>query len=284
MQLTVKANAKINLTLDVTGTDERGYHLLDSVFQSVDIYDTLTLTTNSTGKVTVTSSDSTLSGENNITHKAATCFFKAVGKADGVEIHIEKKIPVAAGMGGGSADAAATLLALNRLYGEPLPSNALSQLALSIGADVPFCLKGGTMRATGVGERLEALPDFPCCHIVIIKDGQKPSTKEMYNRLDNVKALDRPDNAEFINALKSGDYKALCQNMKNVFGCLWEQDYIREIIAPALPDATVLSGSGPVLAAFFDEEGRAMQALRLLKDKRIQCHLCSPAKKAYSFE
>ena len=95
MQLTVKANAKINLTLDVTGTDERGYHLLDSVFQSVDIYDTLTLTTNSTGKVTVTSSDSTLSGEDNITHKAATCFLKAVGKADGVEIHIEKKIPVA---------------------------------------------------------------------------------------------------------------------------------------------------------------------------------------------
>ena len=103
-------------------------------------------------------------------------------------------------------------MALNKLYGEPLSNEELKAIALEIGADVPFCLEGGTMRATGVGEILEPLPSLPDCYIVIIKKGNKPSTKEMYSRLDKAKELDRPDNRKFIEALKDNDYKTLCNN------------------------------------------------------------------------
>lgn len=284
MQITVKANAKINLSLDVTGTDEKGYHLLDSVFQSVDLSDIITVKADRGEGVRVITADADLLGEQNIAHKAATRFLSAAGIKAFVEITVEKHIPVASGMGGGSTDAAATLLALNRLYGEPLDKAELSALALSIGADVPFCLEGGTMRAMGVGEKLFPLPDFPHCYIVAMKHGIKPSTKEMYNRLDKAKNLDRPDNNAFINALKAGAYKTLCANMKNVFSCLWDNGYLKELISPARPDATVLSGSGPTLTAFFSEEHRALRAIGLLKKAGIECYICTPTKKSCIFE
>ncbi len=284
MLITVKANAKINLTLDVTGINSKGYHLLDSVFQSIDLSDIVTVKIGEGEGVCVTSTDAHLSGEQNIAHKAATQFLNAIGKKALVEITIKKCIPVASGMGGGSADAAATLLALNKLYGEPLSKAQLSRLALNIGADVPFCLEGGTMRAKGIGEELSPLPALPDCYIVVIKDSKKPSTKEMYSRLDAMKNLDRPDNEAFIKALKLGNYKKACSNMKNVFSCLWDNGYLEELIACTSPDATVLSGSGPTVTAFFDEKSRADMAIKLLKTAGIECYLSTPLKKAYSFE
>lgn len=284
MQVTIRANAKINITLDVTGTDTRGYHLLDSVFQSVSLCDVITVKTGVGEGIKILTDALELSGENNTVYKAADLFLNAAGIIDGLEITINKNIPVSAGLGGGSTDAAATLMALNKLYGEPLNKEQLKAIALKIGADVPFCLEGGTMRATGVGEVLEPLPPLPDCHIVIIKKGDKPSTKEMYKRLDEAKVLDRPDNKKFIEALKENDYKTLCDNMKNVFGCLWDLDCIKRIVAPALPDSVVLSGSGPSVTAFFDNPDRANQAIKLLDDNGIENYLCIPEKKAYRFE
>lgn len=284
MHITVRANAKNNITLDVTGIDARGYHLLDSVFQSISLCDIINIKTGECQGIKVSASRGELSGEDNTVYKAASLFLAATGIKDSIEVTVEKIIPVAAGLGGGSTDAAATLLALNKLYGEPLNKTQLSSLALEIGADVPFCLEGGTMRATGIGEILEPLPAFPECYIVVIKNGEKASTKEMYRRLDEAEKLDRPDNEAFINALEKGDYKALCKTAKNVFSCLWDFDYLKDIIAPATPDTMVLSGSGPTVTAFFGEKARAEKAMSLLEEAKIECYLCTPVKKSYSFE
>jgi len=284
MQITVCANAKINITLDVTGTDERGYHLLDSVFQSVSLCDIISIKTSVEKGIKIFTHDDKLSGTDNTVYKAANLFLDATDVKDGLEITLNKNIPVSAGLGGGSTDAAATLMALNKLYGEPLSNEELKAIALEIGADVPFCLEGGTMRATGVGEILEPLPSLPDCYIVIIKKGNKPSTKEMYSRLDKAKELDRPDNRKFIEALKDNDYKTLCNNMKNVFSCLWDLDGIKQIIASTSPDSVVLSGSGPSVTAFFDNRDRALKAVNLLNAAEIENYLCKPEKKAYRFE
>ena len=181
--LTTFAYAKINLALAIHGIREDGYHELQSVMQSIDLHDIVRVRRR--GEKVVCRCGA-LSGPGNIAYKAAVLFLEQLDHFEGIEIEIEKHIPVQAGLAGGSADAAATLRLLNQLYGEPLSREALLTLARRCGADVAFCLRGGTMWATGRGERLEALPATPAMDLVLTKPVAGVNTREAYLRFDLV--------------------------------------------------------------------------------------------------
>ncbi len=283
MKIKVLANGKINLTLDVVGTNEKGYHLIDSVFQSVSLADEITLK-KTDGGLTVSMPDSGVKCSENIVFKAAQRFFEASGIAPCAEIKVKKVIPMSAGLGGGSCDAAVTLLALNKMFECPLNDNELHEIALSLGADVPFALKGGTMRATGIGEKLEALSPMPECWFVLIKKGTKPSTGEMYARLDAKRDLKHPDTVGAIEAIEKGDIKALAQKMDNVFATLWDLEPIKSLIEITEPLTVALSGSGPTAIAVYEEKADAQRALEILRAEKIEAYLCAPAKSSSIFE
>lgn len=243
------ANAKINFTLDIKGKREDGYHLIDSVMQSVSLSDIVTV--EKADKISVVCGDDEITGEKNIAFKAAKEFFEFTGINGGAEITIEKHIPKAAGLGGGSADAAAVVVGLNDLYKTALALKELADIGLKVGADVPFCIAGGTMRATGIGEILETLPHFPKKHIVIVKNGEKLSTKEMYEKIDSGKSL-IPKTEDFIKCLLEGEFENALKNTGNAFLGVCSIDNIKELAKDFSPLCVGLSGSGPSVYAIFD--------------------------------
>ena len=219
MTLTLKAYAKLNLMLDILSTLPNGYHDLFMVMQSVSLYDLVTLDENDSGALTVSCSDPAIpAGEGNLAYKAAKRFFDETGlPMQGLDIHIEKHIPHAAGLAGGSADAAAVLRALNRMYGAPLTPDELETLAARVGSDVPFCVRGGTALATGRGEKLEALPPLPVCKFVVCKPDFSISTPELFRKLDQTGLRCHPDTAGILDALRRGELRQICRRMYNVF-------------------------------------------------------------------
>ena len=214
-----KAYAKLNISLDVTERRADGFHNMCMVMQTVSICDELELQPTDTGRVQVKSNFSFIPGdERNLAAKAALGFFEAVGKqGQGLLITLQKSIPVGAGMAGGSADAAAVLRALNRLYGAPLTADALETLAARVGSDVPFCVRGGTALATGRGEKLEALPSLPACKFVVCKPDFSISTPELFRKLDQTGLRCHPDTAGILAALRDGELEPVARRMYNVF-------------------------------------------------------------------
>ena len=201
------AFAKINLTLDVLGKRDDGYHDLQSVMQTISVRDDIEIDVG-TGKpwVLKCTDESIPTDERNLAWKAAKLYFDTIKKdPDGLEIRITKRIPVEAGMGGGSADAAAVLRALNRHYDNPLSIAALAELGGLIGSDVPFCTICGTAMVEGRGERLRKLPDIPDCFFVICKPEFSSSTPELYRKLDETEIAKRPNNRAMESALLAGD-------------------------------------------------------------------------------
>lgn len=188
------SNAKINLTLDITGKAENGYHLIDSVFQAVSLYDEIEI--EKSDSLTVSFSDKTVPAEKSIARKIAGAFFEYTGISGGAEIHIKNNIPSCSGMGGGSGDAAAVLIGLCHLFGANLTLQDLIKISAPIGADIPFCLVGGTARVNGIGEKIEPLPFAGKHPVLIIKEGEKPSTAKMYEALDG--APKKPPETEKI--------------------------------------------------------------------------------------
>lgn len=284
MKCKVYANAKINLTLDIVGTDQKGYHLIDSVFQSVSLNDEITIEKTEALGIEVLMPETDVESKENIVFSAAQRFFEAAKKEPCVKIFIKKGIPLSAGLGGGSCDAAVTLLALNKMFDNPLDEEQLFAIALSLGADVPFALEGGTMRAKGIGEELEKLSDAPDCFMVLIKNGVKPSTKEMYARLDALAETDHPDTEKAVKAIKSGDLKALCKETKNVFAQLWDLKDVEKLLKPTLPLSISLSGSGPTVFAIYEKQDDALKAFNLAKQQKMECYVCSFAKSSAVFE
>ena len=282
MEIKVSANAKINLTLDIVGTNEKGYHLIDSVFQSVSLADKIII--KKAQGLNVLMPDSGVECQDNIVYLAAQRFFEKARISPCVSIEIEKNIPMSAGLGGGSCDAAVTLLALNKMFDLPLSDNVLHEIALSLGADVPFALKGGTMRATGIGEKLEPLMPMPDCYFVLIKKGTKPSTGQMYARLDALNNLKHPDTDGAVSAINEGDIKELSKKMDNVFAALWDLKPICDLIKSTNPLTVTLSGSGPTAIAVYENEGNAKKATEILNKEKIECYLCTPAKTSFIFE
>lgn len=214
-----KAYAKLNISLDVTGKRPDGYHDMATVMQTVSLYDTLQLLPDVGEQVRAESNLRFIpQDERNLAVRAVRRYLKAVGEADrAVKIRIEKRIPVGAGMAGGSSDAAAALRGMNALYRGALDREELCRLAAEVGSDVAFCVQGGTALAKGRGEILTALPALPDCVFVLCKPEFSISTPELFRKLDSVHLRRHPDTAGLLHALESGDLKGICHRMYNVF-------------------------------------------------------------------
>lgn len=271
----LKANAKINLTLDVLGKREDGYHLIDSVFQSVSLCDEVTV--EKSDDITVQCSDDTLCDKSNIAYKAAIKFFEYTGTQGGASIKIEKHIPLASGMGGGSADAAAVIVALNKLYNTNLSQEALCKIGLLVGADVPFCIVGGTARVGGIGEQMSKISDMPDCAILLIKHGTKLSTADMYKKVDTY-PQDKFYTKLMVDGINNGDLIAVCQNVFNAFGSVCDNEKLTQDINETKPLAVSLSGSGPTVFAIYKDLVTAQKAKELLKIKGYNPIIATPTK------
>ena len=207
--VTVRAPAKLNLSLDVVGTLPNGYHALDMVMQSIDLFEKLTLTRSEGLTLTLPGSFVPVNDKNTAI-KAALAFFQYTGLLAGVDITIQKRVPVRAGMAGGSADAAGVLVGLNALYGAKLSMSELCAIGAAIGADVPFALMGGTCRVQGVGDFLKALPPCPDCGFVVVMPSVGVSTPEAFKQYDVVGSPVHPDCEQQEQAIRAGDLRGLC--------------------------------------------------------------------------
>ncbi|MBR6352490.1 MAG: 4-(cytidine 5'-diphospho)-2-C-methyl-D-erythritol kinase [Oscillospiraceae bacterium] len=213
------AYAKLNISLDVNEKRPDGYHNMTMVMQSISLCDELSVEKTDTGRIQIRSSLSFIpSDERNLAVRAALRYLEAVGaKGQGLRMELKKRIPVGAGMAGGSSDAAAVLRAMNRLYGGALSPEALETLSASVGSDVPFCVRGGTALATGRGEVLESLPPMPDCAFLVCKPDFSISTPELFRKLDQSSLRCHPDTVGILDALQRGELRQICRRMYNVF-------------------------------------------------------------------
>lgn len=261
----VKANAKINLGLDIVGTREDGYHLLKTVMQSVTLCDIITL--KKSDKITLSCSDDTIPcDEKNLAFKAAKLFFEETKINSGAEISIEKNIPSQAGLGGGSADAAGTIFALNKLYETDLSDEKLCEIGAKIGSDVPFCIVGGTMLCEGVGEKLTTMKSIPDMKILIAKGIGGISTIEAYKTYDKLDGIKHPDVDALINAINNGEkFSHLCGNVLELTAFLSSVDEIKETMIELGAENSVMTGSGSAVFGIFDNERLAEKCCENLK-------------------
>ena len=277
------ARAKINLTLDILRRREDGYHDMQMVMQSVTLADRLTVTP-ARGAEGQAASDLRFlpTGNKNLAQVAAAAFREAVGLGGEVDVDIQKRVPVCAGLAGGSADAAAVLRVMNRLSGAGLSPDRLAEIGARAGSDVPFCVLGGTALAEGRGERLTPLPPLPPCRIVICKPPFSVSTPQLFGRVNVRKIVRRPDTAGVVAALGAGDLAGVARRMYNVFEDVMEPRRYAEIssIKAELIDCGALgasmSGSGPSVFGLFDSEAAAREALARLRDSYRDVFLCGP--------
>lgn len=277
------AFAKLNLTLDVLGRREDGYHDLRSVMQTISIRDDVEIDVG-TGKPwkLLCSAEGIPTDECNLAWKAAKVYCEALHKdPEGLEIRILKRIPSGAGMGGGSADAAAVLRALNRHYGSPLSIGALAELGAEVGSDVPFCTICGTAMVEGRGERVRKLPDLPDCVFVICKPDFSVSTPELYQKIDTVAIAQRPDNRAMESALLAGDLGAVAENVWNVFDPIVTSDhlelnYIKSICNSYGALAQQMTGSGSAVFAIMPSFEYGAVVCNMLKDNYPQIFMAKP--------
>ncbi len=267
MKITVDAPAKINLFLDIVGKLDNGYHSLFMVMQSVDLCDTVTVEAAESG-ISLTCSDERLPcNEKNIAYKAATAFFKKADIEPAVKIHIEKRIPFAAGLAGGSADGAATLVALNRIFNNVLSKEELLKVGLSVGSDIPFCILGGTMLAQNTGGVLAPLTPLKDCFIVLSKPDRGVSTPQAYADADSAHIY-HPDCMRMLDACEKGDFENICRYAGNVFEQVVEvpeRVEIKEIMRSYGTSLCQMSGSGPTVFGLFDNEANAISCLEKVK-------------------
>ena len=250
------AYAKINLTLDVLGKREDGYHDIKSVMQTLSIRDDIEIDVG-TGKPWVVKCDKEEipTDSRNLVWKAAEVYSQVSRKElGGIEIRITKRIPSQAGMGGGSADAAAVLRALNRHFGDPFSIYALAEIGAQVGSDVPFCVIGGTAMVEGRGERIRKLPDMPDCVVVVCKPDFSVSTPELYQKLDSSAIPMHPDNKAMERALQEGDIGAVANQIYNVFDPVvtadhLELNYIKSIMNSSGSLGQQMTGSGSAVYA-----------------------------------
>lgn len=265
------AAAKLNLCLTVGDILPNGYHALESVMQTVSLCDTISVS--KADEISLACSAPYIPTDSrNLAHKAATLFFKESGISGGAHIHIAKRIPVCAGMGGGSTDAAATLRALNKLYGKPFTLKQLCAMSSQLGADVPFCVRGGTAYVTGVGDKIQPLPHLPL-HYVLIFDKTPLSTPKMYAKLDaGVKA---PSNAAAcMSAVAAGDKQSAAALAANSFlavateACPAVAENISTLLAHGAAAATI-TGKGPTAVGVFTSRSAAVRCVKSIKKATI---------------
>lgn len=265
----IRGYGKVNLGLDVLRRLPNGYHEVKMVMQSISLYDELTITKREDTTVTLTSNrEELLCDESNLIMKAVRLLQNKTGKQFGVDIHLDKHIPMAAGMAGGSADAAATLVGINSLMELDIPISELKEIAVKIGADVPFCIEGGTQLSEGIGEKLTALPAFQAPFLLIAKPNIDVSTKFVYENLHADTLTEHPNIDFMVECIRAHSFHAVLSHMDNVLQRVTETEYpvIRNLKQSMIEQgacSSMMSGSGPTVFGIFEDE----QTLALCKEK-----------------
>lgn len=270
-EIRLKALAKINLGLDVTGCREDGYHLVRMIMQTIHLFDSVQMEKSKEPGIRLTTNIRFLpTDEHNIAYKAAKLLMDEFQLGEGISIDIKKCIPVSAGMAGGSTDAAAVLYGMNQMYDLKLSQRQLAKRALMLGADVPYCLMRGTALAEGIGEKLTRLPAVPRCPVVIAKPGISVSTKWVYDRLVLDEQTKHPNIDQLVTDIKQQDLVQLASHMGNILEDVTVREYpvitrIKEHLAAHGALNAMMSGSGPTVFALFQERSRAREAADALR-------------------
>mgnify|MGYP004468671503 FL=1 len=273
-ELKLKARAKINLGLDVVRKREDGYHEVRMIMQMINLYDKITLRKKTEPGITVTANLSYLPvNEDNLVYRAAKLLMDEFQVDGGLEIELQKYIPVAAGMAGGSTDAAAVMVGVNRIFQLGLNKKQLMERGVKIGADVPFCIMRGTALAEGIGEELTPLPAMPHCSLVIAKPKIHVSTKFVYGNLKVRELTEHPDIDGQVQALRENDLEQLVARMGNVLETVTIPAYpvideIKHTMMKYGAMGAMMSGSGPTVFGIFEKEDKAQEVCRLLKKEK----------------
>ncbi|MGN0374854.1 MAG: 4-(cytidine 5'-diphospho)-2-C-methyl-D-erythritol kinase [Butyrivibrio sp.] len=274
-RISLKAYAKINLGLDVLGTLDNGYHEVRMVMQSIDLFDKVNIVKNRTGNISIRTNLNFLPvGPDNLAYKAARLIREEFGITEGVDIDLFKFIPVAAGMAGGSTDGAAVLKGMNRLFELGLTEEELMSRGARLGADVPYCIMGGTALAEGVGDKLTPLKPCPRCYVVIGKPGISMSTKYVYEHLVLDENTVHPDIDGIIQSINGDDIYGVADRLSNVLETVTEKAYpvIGTIKSEMIKQGalnSIMSGSGPTVFGLFDDYNKAVKCKEALKNSRL---------------
>ena len=268
----IKAYAKINIALDVVGKRDDGYHLLKMIMQTVDLYDIIELEKCDSGINLKCNKHYVPVDEKNLAYKAAKLFMETYSIESGVNINIIKNIPVSAGLAGGSTDAAAVIKLMNKMFNINAGDDELEKIAVKIGADVPYCINGGTALCEGIGEKITKLKPFKDKIVVLVKPPFGVSTKEVYKAFDLSRVVFHPKTSEIIKAIENDDVYFVANNMKNLLENVTLKKY--RVISNIKTDmnkngaiASMMSGSGPTVFAFFDDMLKAQKCYDEMKKK-----------------
>ena len=282
------AYAKINLFLDVEGIRADGYHNILSVMQTVSWFDRIFIEQTKTSGICLSCTDASIPTDRaNTAYRAAELFISRLASPIGIQIHIEKHIPSSAGLAGGSADAAAVLLGLNEITGNAFSQEALLQMGAKIGADVPFCMIGGTQITKGIGDVIEPFPAMPSCHLVCAKFGEGVSTPEAYGAIDKQNDFFKApsvkhDRLAFLKkGFEKGDLNCLSDGTFNIFEKTVEEArpsiaLLKETLINAGAKVAMMSGSGPSVFGVFEDKMQAEQACEAVQNMGAICAICTP--------
>lgn len=269
--VTLKCSAKINLSLDVTGKRDDGYHEIESIFQSVSIYDTLTVTRLDSPEIIISCSDPDVPcDKRNIVHKAAEIFFRETGITGGAKIHIEKEIPSQAGLGGGSSDGAGVLYALNTLYDTGLYGRKLTRLGGMVSADTAFFTVGGTAYASGIGDEIQSIRFIPKVDMVIAKGASGISTPEAYGKIDRLVSPPHPQTKKLLKAIDQGNFLKKCGLCENIFERVTDLKDVTDLKRLMTENGAltaVMSGSGSSVFGIFPDKDTAVKCADLLRER-----------------
>lgn len=269
--VTLKCSAKINLSLDVTGKRDDGYHEIESIFQSVSIYDTITVTKLENPEIVISCSDPQVPcDKRNIVYKAAELFFRETKITGGAKIHIEKQIPSQAGLGGGSSDGAGVLYALNMLYDTGLYGRRLTELGGKVSADTAFFTVGGTAYVSGIGEEIQSTRFIPKVDMVIAKGASGISTPEAYSKIDRLASPAHTQTQKLLRAIDKGKFLPKCELCENIFERVTDlKDFtdLKRLMTENGALNAVMSGSGSAVFGIFPDSETAMKCADMLKEK-----------------
>ena len=271
-KMELKALGKINLGLDVQGKRPDGYHDVRMVMQTIYLYDQITITKRKESGIGLSTNLFYLPvNENNLAYRAAKLLMDEFEIRSGVDIFLEKHIPVAAGMAGGSSNAAAVLYGINRMFDLGLSMEELMKRGVSLGADVPYCIMRGTVLAEGIGEILTPLPPMPRCQIVVAKPPVSVSTKMVYEKIDSRRIVEHPDIDGIIEGLKEGDVTKIASCMGNVLEQVTVEEYpvidkIKKLMNEGGAKGAMMSGSGPTVFGIFTEKSKAKKAALKIRE------------------
>lgn len=288
--INLKSRAKINLSIDVLGKRNDGYHIVEMIMQTIDLYDYIEISERDDNKINIKSNNVNIPlNEDNIVYKASNLIKGKFNINKGLDIYIQKNIPVAAGMAGGSSNAAAILVGLNEMWNLNISEQDLMDIGLKLGADVPFCINGGASLAQGIGEKLTKINCLNGTYILVCKPDIFVSTAEVYKNLDMNKVPKRPNNKFLINCLENQEIKVLAENMVNVLESVTSNNYedinkIKNIMIEYGALGSMMSGSGPTVFGLFDEYEKAIKASEYLKKQYNQTYLVGSSERGVEFE